>query len=303
LIFGTLMVNGHPDPIGTENGTNTDVDILNFALTLEHIEYAFYNGGVSLLAKNKSNHNLRGNNNSLWSLLDVYGRLLEILDHERIHVQSINNTINKLGGTPVAACIYDFGYKTAVEFLAIGRIFENVGVSAYTGAIASIENSAIVTAAATIATIEARHASYLNVVNGLDPFPTPFDSPLDMRAVFGLASAFIVSCPQNISIVPYPTVVATPSIAAPNDTLKIKGTFSLPQSGPAYCVFYAGSISLNSPLNVKQSDNTTSCEVPAGVYGGDNFLFITTTGVYDATNNSGILGGPALIIIINSLFA
>jgi len=156
----------------------------------------------------------------------------------------------------------------------------------------------LLTVAASIATIEARHASYLNGVNKLDPFPTAFDSPLDMKAVVGLASGFIVSCPQNITIAPYPTVTATPLTPAPGSTIQLGGAFAnnTTNSTKTYCVFYSGSVSLNSTLTLKGSSGG-SCVVPLAVPAGDTFVFVMTSQVYELTNNTGILGGPALIVV------
>jgi hypothetical protein len=50
-------------------------------------------------------------------------------------------------------------------------------------------------AAATVATVEARHASYLNVINGEIPFPAAFDTPKSRAEVLAIAGQFITSCP------------------------------------------------------------------------------------------------------------
>jgi hypothetical protein len=67
-------------------------------------------------------------------------------------------------------------------------------VSAYDGAISLIETEDLLTAGATIATVEARHASYLNLLNGDSPFPDAFDEPLTPKEVLDAAGGFIVEC-------------------------------------------------------------------------------------------------------------
>jgi len=264
-----------------------DLDVLNYALVLEHLEFAFYRDGISLL-------NQSGSSNESSK---VYPRLLEILDHEETHVKALTSVITSLGGTPVKECTYDFGFSnsTGDDFLAVARILENVGVSAYTGAIHEINSGSLLTAAATIATIEARHASYLNNVNGKDPFPTAFDSPLDMRAVVGLAGGFIVSCPDNITITPYPKLTVSPLVASIGSWINVTGIENQTSSSgeELFCVFYSGSASANSTLNVKGE-----CLVPDGAFKGDNYLFVMSNQVYDLLNNTGILGGPALIFVV-----
>ena len=69
------------------------------------------------------------------------------------------------------------------------QFLENTGVSAYDGAIAHIQRAALLTAGATIATVGARHASYLNLLNGDVPFPRAFDEAVPPRAICEAAQA------------------------------------------------------------------------------------------------------------------
>jgi rubrerythrin len=158
-----------------------DIAILNYALTLEHLEYAFYRDGLTTYGAGDFDPG-------------VYNRLLEIRDHEQAHVNALTQTIQGLGGTPVAEACYDFGYATPGQFLDVAQVLENTGVSAYDGAIAGIKSGDLQTTGATIATVEARHASYLNSLNGDDPFPAAFDTPLTQQEVLAAAGGFIVTC-------------------------------------------------------------------------------------------------------------
>jgi len=73
-------------------------------------------------------------------------------------------------------------------------------VSAYDGAIAYVDSPALQTAGATIATVEARHASYLNLVNDDIPFPDAFDTPVAPQAICEtVRTGFIVSCPFDLA--------------------------------------------------------------------------------------------------------
>jgi hypothetical protein len=157
-----------------------DLDVLNYALTLEHLEYAFYRDGLMGFSANTFE-------------AGVYDNLVLVRDHEGAHVDALVTTINLLGGTPVQEATYDFGYQNADGFLSVAAALENTGVSAYDGAASAIQNVDLLNAAGTIVAVEARHASYLNLVTGMDPFPAAFETPLSREEVLDIAGPFIVS--------------------------------------------------------------------------------------------------------------
>lgn len=157
-----------------------DLDVLNYALTLEHLEYAFYRDGLMGFSANTFE-------------AGVYDNLVLVRDHEGAHVDALVTTINQLGGTPVQEATYDFGYQNADGFLSVAAALENTGVSAYDGAASAIQNVDLLNAAGTIVAVEARHASYLNLVTGMDPFPAAFETPLSREEVLDIAGPFIVS--------------------------------------------------------------------------------------------------------------
>lgn len=173
----------------------TDIDILNYALTLEHLENAFYRDGLARFNQTDftSAKFIRGFGGKIISKVYPYFQL--IADHERVHVQTLITVIQSLGGTPVPELCYDFGYSNVDEFVKVAQLLENTGVMAYDGAIHLICNPDLQTAGATIATVEARHASYLNLLNGDVPFPAAFDTPKTMAEILAAAGGFIVACP------------------------------------------------------------------------------------------------------------
>jgi rubrerythrin len=168
-----------------KKGKQGDIAVLNYALTLEHLEYAFYRDGLDQF------------NAGVFAGFPAGTRdlFLEIRDHEQAHVDALTQTIQDLGGTPVAEACYDFGYGNDVNaFVDVAQLLENTGVMAYDGAIASIKSGDLQTTGASIATVEARHASYLNSLNGDDPFPDAFDTPKTQEEILAAAGGFIVDC-------------------------------------------------------------------------------------------------------------
>lgn len=172
----------------------TDIEVLNFALTLEHLEYAFYRDGLDRFDTKdfRRADALRGFGNRIKG--DVRSKLVDIREHEETHVDALTATIENLGGDPVEEACYDFGYDSVSGFLGVAAVLENTGVSAYDGAISLIEQEELLTTGATIATVEARHASYLNLLNDESPFPDAFDNPLSPEEVLDAAGGFIVDC-------------------------------------------------------------------------------------------------------------
>lgn len=80
------------------------------------------------------------------------------------------------------------------SFIKLSQVFENVGVGAYLLAAPYISNKGYLSAAASILTIEARHAGYLNALLGL-PLSTngSFDKPLPQKDIVNDVLPFIQS--------------------------------------------------------------------------------------------------------------
>ncbi|MFH5801594.1 ferritin-like domain-containing protein [Haladaptatus sp. CMAA 1911] len=184
--------NSDSDSSSGDNSMN-DVDILNYALTLEHLEATFYQEGLDKFsADDFMNADLGCGvcdevKEKIPEQVEVVGQ------HEAAHVDQLTKVINDLGGEPVAAAEYDFGYETPAEFLGVAMALENTGVAAYAGAAPSIQNSDLLSAALSIHSVEARHAAVFNGVNMESPYPNAFDEAKSMDEVKKIAGQFIVS--------------------------------------------------------------------------------------------------------------
>lgn len=215
-----LAAAGVADKVNLEAQTlNSDTDILNFALRLENLEATFYQQGLAKFAGGFGSAGFAGTLTP-GQLTAVTTNLQQILAQEKTHVMQITQMITAAGGTAVGPDCYGFSpygtdlttLKTPDSFIAAAMTLENTGVSAYDGAINLIQSASLRTAAATIATVEARHAAYLNILNGQSPFPAAFDPTLGPADVLTAASKYITSCavfPPNAN--PGATTVTTSS--------------------------------------------------------------------------------------------
>ena len=155
-----------------------DVDILNFALTLEYLEAAFYDQAV------KNTQGLSAEPKKIAQ---------QLRNDENEHVDALTATIKDLGGKPVAAPGVDFGQSFANEksFLKTAQTFEDLGVSAYNGAAPQIKSKEVLGAAGSIVQVEARHAAAIRFLRGQPITPGAFDKPLEKQAVLDAAMPFI----------------------------------------------------------------------------------------------------------------
>jgi hypothetical protein len=155
---------------------SSDLDILNFALTLEYLETDFYtNKGKSV--------GLSGEAKSLAALLG---------DQESEHVKALISSIKGAGGTPVKKPTFAFPVSDQASFLKLAYTLENVGVGAYNGAAPSLSNPAILAAAGSIVQVEARHAAAIGLLVHKPVTPHgAFDTPLTKAQVLAKAGPLI----------------------------------------------------------------------------------------------------------------
>lgn len=154
----------------------TDVDILNFALTLEYLETDFYK------VKSKT----VGLSGPAKALVSTIG------DQEAEHVAALTKAISAAGGKPVASPKFVFPVTNQAGFLKLAYTLENVGVGAYNGAGPMISNKAYLAAAGSIVQVEARHAAAIALLTGGKITPNgAFDKPLTMTQVLAAAGPLI----------------------------------------------------------------------------------------------------------------
>jgi hypothetical protein len=168
--------------------TDNDVAILEFALNLEYLEAEFY---VRASYGHGLSPSLLGNNpgavtgghqvNFTMPLVQKYAR--EIAVEERKHVEFIRAALSALNNGSVISCpAIDFEtafstlgnaaglgsnfdpFKSDMDFMLGAYVFEDVGVTAYHGAVTLITSPAVLNYAAGILAVEAYHAGLIRTV-------------------------------------------------------------------------------------------------------------------------------------------
>jgi hypothetical protein len=181
LVPGVAMASGGGRPPASFG--KGDIGVLNYALTLEYLEAAFYNGATAA-------------NMALNSQTAAFLKI--VTKDENAHVAFLKKA---LGSKAAKEPKFNFkGANTNVEtFMKTAAVLENTGVHAYSGQALNIKSAAYVKAAISILTIEARHASVIGLLNdptGESIAPNgPFDTPLTAAKVLAAVkeTGFIVS--------------------------------------------------------------------------------------------------------------
>jgi hypothetical protein len=127
----------------------SDIAILNFALTLEYLEAAFYAEAVQ---KGK----LSGETQKFAQVVS---------SHEAAHVAFLQKA---LGKKAVKKPKFDFKGTTSdqAKFQATAEVLEDTGVQAYLGQAGNIKAKPILAAAGSILPVEARHAAWIRDIRG-----------------------------------------------------------------------------------------------------------------------------------------
>ena len=155
---------------------SSDLDILNFALTLEYLESDFYQ------VKGKS----VGLSGQAKALASSFG------DEEAEHVAALTKAITSSGGKPVKKPTFVFPVSNQASFLKLAYLLENTGVGAYNGAGPALTNKMLLAAAGSIVQIEARHAASIGLLTNMSVTPNgAFDKPLTMAQVLAKAGPLI----------------------------------------------------------------------------------------------------------------
>jgi hypothetical protein len=161
-------------------GAGGDVDIANFALTLEYLEAEFYSLALDAGV-------LSG---------DALGVVENLASHESQHVDAIIGLLEGAGATPVEKPEFTFPagtFSSQGAILDLAATFEPVGVGAYLGAAPMIQSPDILAAAGGIAGVEGEHVVAVNWLLGVLPYANEaFPAAMTQDEVLAAVSPFIM---------------------------------------------------------------------------------------------------------------
>jgi hypothetical protein len=176
-VLGSSALLGALPSLASAGVSKGDVAILNYALTLEYLEAAFYTEAV---AKGRFSGDV-----------GKFARIVKA--HEVAHVAALKSA---LGSAAVKKPKFDFKGTTANEakFKATAQVLEDTGVAAYLGQVGRIKSPQILAAAGSILPIEARHAGWIRQINGVPGAPKAFEGSKSMSQVLAAVkgTGFIV---------------------------------------------------------------------------------------------------------------
>jgi rubrerythrin len=176
-LVGGGMLLGLPAMAMASPSKKQDVAILNYALTLEYLEAAFYNEAVA-----------KGNLNA-----EVKAAATIVAGHENAHVKFLKGA---LGAAAVKKPKFDFKGTNLeqAKFVATATVLEDTGVAAYSGQATRIYQPAVVKAAVSILTVEARHAAHFRTLEGKTFAPLAFDRAKTIKQILSAVkgTGFIV---------------------------------------------------------------------------------------------------------------
>ena len=181
-LLGSGAIFGALPALASSKASSGDIAILNYALTLEFLEAAFYTEAVAM-------GKLSGETKTFAAV---------VKKDEVAHVKFLQSA---LGGKAVKKPKFNFKGTTANQatFQKTAMALEDTGVAAYAGQGPRIADKKVLAAALSVHSVEARHAAWIRdiVGSGKAPVPAPaaFDTAMSMAEVLKVVkgTGFIVT--------------------------------------------------------------------------------------------------------------
>lgn len=294
-------------PLAARQSSDIDALVLQFALTLEHLENTFYHGALQKFSQQDFI-------NAGYSAT-YYNNLKYISYDEQSHVKLLTTALSQAGASPVAACTYNFPYTDVRSFITLSSVLEGVGTSAYLGGAPLITSKQYLTVAGSILATEAKHTSYQRAAVGEVPIANPYETPLDPNAVYTLAAAFITSCPAsntplNFTVFPQlryssDCTCEEPDCSPPAGIKKRTPGCVPPSAGGQLYLVASAALPASSYVTFINGLNVMSVQGSiegAGVLvtipsfaAGQTYVLITSKDVEGTLTDSAVLFGPVIV--------
>lgn len=195
-------------------------------------------------------------------------------------------------------CSFDFSsvLTDVTTMVTVARLVENVGVGAYLGAAHLLSDTTLLTAAASIVTVEARHQTILNTLSSGQAIPSAFDLPLLPQEVLAIAGAFIQpGCDIGVTANTALKLTNTDPLAAGTQVSFDLSNANQTDTSGLFCQMMAGGMpfSLSQPID--------NCMVPANIT-GPVAVWVTKDDQPLANNardrtDTNVLAGPSMVFI------
>ncbi|GAA6050628.1 hypothetical protein JCM3770_001496 [Rhodotorula araucariae] len=275
-----------------------DVTVLQLAFVLENLEATFYQQALEKFSLEV----MVAAGLSHFQAAIVIEQVAAIQIDEATHVAVIADTLVALGAEPFAGCGFNFDAALAdpMTFLSTARVLEATGVSAYLGAAHLLTDPSLLLAASSIVTLESRHQSLLNVLNGGSYSPQAFDLPLTPQGVLALAGGFLDGCDAGqlgLTANEALTIVDEATQAGrfvPGSKLSFQ-TVAVVDISTLTCQMLIGGQPVALTLPAQECVVPAGIDGPVAVYLTDSSTPLATSVIIQA--QASIVAGPGLIFV------
>jgi rubrerythrin len=157
-------------------GAPDDAATVAYALKLEQVEADLYRRAVD-------SGLFKGHERDL---------IQKLRDEEDEHVDMLSGALQRLGGSTPAVPETRLPLEDRDGVLRVAVRLENLGAAAYLGQLDRIRDRGVLTTLLSIHTVEARHATALNLLLGKPPTPNgAFARPQDMATVLRVLDVYL----------------------------------------------------------------------------------------------------------------
>ncbi|KAF9821029.1 hypothetical protein IEO21_01006 [Rhodonia placenta] len=271
---------------------STDVKIFQFAGALEQLANTFYEQALS---KFQASDFLEAGYSDVSVPLQ---QIQAMWSNEATQLSVINSTLESLGASPITGCQFDLtdALANVSSMASAARVMENLGTSAYLGAVSMISDPSLLTAAASMMSVKARQQTVLNVLNQGSAVPQAFDIALNPSQVLAVAGSFISGCQMpftaNAALSVTNTAPAQPGTVLSFASAALNGSTST-TSFACQMLYGGAAFSISQPLN--------NCVVPSGINGPVAVFVTSDDQPIDANireqNDNTLVAGPAMVFV------